>query len=154
MPYFVSTHSRPKAAGGRPAPSAAKQDCFNTQPPEGGWAKIQQLEVAVKVSTHSRPKAAGARLELALLKAFVSTHSRPKAAGKVLSYSAISQFVSTHSRPKAAGYRVQRPLDQALVSTHSRPKAAGLQFRLFAFGGQCFNTQPPEGGWEILTALN
>ena len=55
----VSTHSRPKAAGGRPAPSAAKQDCFNTQPPEGGWAKIQQLEVAVKVSTHSRPKAAG-----------------------------------------------------------------------------------------------
>ena len=34
--------------------------CFNTQPPEGGWAKAErQAEVAKAVSTHSRPKAAG-----------------------------------------------------------------------------------------------
>ena len=35
-------------------------DCFNTQPPEGGWCftYIQAFPVR-EVSTHSRPKAAG-----------------------------------------------------------------------------------------------
>ena len=56
---MVSTRSRPKAAGFSGMPISSFTHCFNTQPPEGGWA----------------------RLELALLKAFVSTRSRPKAAG-------------------------------------------------------------------------
>ena len=34
---FVSTHSRPKAAGGRRRGGAAKPASFNSQPPEGGW---------------------------------------------------------------------------------------------------------------------
>ena len=35
-------------------------DCFNTQPPEGGWPyKAKQPETVATVSTHSRPKAAG-----------------------------------------------------------------------------------------------
>ena len=77
----VSTHSRPKAAApkklhcddlrkvlfqhtaarrrlGRPAPSAAKQNCFNTQPPEGGCMRPPVSYDTVGVSTHSRPKAA------------------------------------------------------------------------------------------------
>ena len=33
----VSTHSRPKAAGGTIARIVRNQECFNTQPPEGGW---------------------------------------------------------------------------------------------------------------------
>ena len=33
--------------------------CFNTQPPEGGWAAPYGKQVAKLVSTHSRPKAAG-----------------------------------------------------------------------------------------------
>ena len=32
---------------------------FNTQPPEGGWEKLETREQANNVSTHSRPKAAG-----------------------------------------------------------------------------------------------
>ena len=37
--FAVSTHSRPKAAG-RPVWRAVGQLCrFNTQPPEGGWAR-------------------------------------------------------------------------------------------------------------------
>ena len=75
----VSTLSRPKAAvtnytraqqvckfqhsaarrrlpsSGRPTASIAS---FNTQPPEGGWAKGKRGGVAVEVSTLSRPKAA------------------------------------------------------------------------------------------------
>ena len=34
-------------------------NCFNTQPPEGGWNKWQFNGKALEVSTHSRPKAAG-----------------------------------------------------------------------------------------------
>ena len=35
-------------------------DCFNSQPPEGGWRTVRAAaEVFADVSTHSRPKAAG-----------------------------------------------------------------------------------------------
>ena len=34
---FVSTHSRPKAAGTTQATTTCAKGCFNTQPPEGGW---------------------------------------------------------------------------------------------------------------------
>ncbi|WP_210400195.1 hypothetical protein, partial [Neisseria sp. HMSC056A04] len=33
----VSTHSRPKAAGGSLNSILFTKGCFNTQPPEGGW---------------------------------------------------------------------------------------------------------------------
>ena len=55
----VSTHSRPKAAGWA---SICRIYCvmsFNTQPPEGGWASGGNWSVIKHVSTHSRPKAAG-----------------------------------------------------------------------------------------------
>ena len=35
--YFVSTHSRPKAAGRRNPWEERWTKCFNSQPPEGGW---------------------------------------------------------------------------------------------------------------------
>ena len=58
-------------------------------------------------------------------------------------------LVSTHSRPKAAGpYSAIRALIQ-VVSTHSRPKAAGANTGTRRAAGRRFNTQPPEGGWEI-----
>ena len=34
----VSTHSRPKAAGGNGADCRRDAACFNSQPPEGGWS--------------------------------------------------------------------------------------------------------------------
>ena len=56
--------------------------------------------------------------------------------------------VSTHSRPKAAGQRGSNNDAAIVVSTHSRPKAAGVylppRHRLLP----CFNSQPPEGGWQ------
>ena len=57
---FVSTHSRPKAAGEDDGNTLIFIDvCFNTQPPEGGWKKNIIRHAIGKVSTHSRPKAAG-----------------------------------------------------------------------------------------------
>ena len=80
---YVSTHSRPKAAGYKTQRQRNLFVCFNTQPPEGGWLlEVDFFVVVGLVSTHSRPKAAGTGrcgLEHGVFK--VSTHSRPKAAG-------------------------------------------------------------------------
>ena len=125
---IVSTHSRPKAAGG--LPDLPNRNFF--------------------VSTHSRPKAAGRYLHSRRHRQAVSTHSRPKAAGSHNSlnatsvlpfqhtaarrrlgnqYAAIIQTaeVSTHSRPKAAGLAFVVKFANMIVSTHSRPKAAGTE---------------------------
>ena len=59
------------------------------------------------------------------------------------------QAVSTHSRPKAAGYLTVGIDVIGAVSTHSRPKAAGLLNTYKLLEMNCFNTQPPEGGWLI-----
>ena len=56
---------------------------FNTQPPEGGWIKVNRGLITIRVSTHSRPKAAGFANSYGVVAADVSTHSRPKAAGPV-----------------------------------------------------------------------
>ena len=40
--YGVSTHSRPKAAGFSSFSNYRLMLCFNTQPPEGGWGKLQR----------------------------------------------------------------------------------------------------------------
>ena len=59
----------------------------------------------IQVSTHSRPKAAGARLELALLKAFVSTHSRPKAAGPK-KWIQLFLFLGFNTQPPEGGWLI------------------------------------------------
>ena len=40
-----------------------------------------------------------------------------------------------------------------MVSTHSRPKAAGSFFKAIGKCPLCFNTQPPEGGWDQPSTL-
>ena len=145
----VSTHSRPKAAGCLCVRRVSLSNCFNTQPPEGGWHIAVQRCCNNVVSTHSRPKAAGLiiippfrvykfqhtaarrRLDLAgwLLDGGngVSTHSRPKAAGIFKIPRLCRNRVSTHSRPKAAGQILSVAFCDRNVSTHSRPKAAGFK---------------------------
>ena len=80
--------------------------CFNTQPPEGGWADEGG---AVGVAGFEFQHTAARRRLVALssgsvTEVWVSTHSRPKAAG--------------YGKPGRRGYHNK-------VSTHSRPKAAG-----------------------------
>ena len=57
--WFVSTHSRLKAAGSNQLRSQPVTSCFNTQPPKGGWATPATIHISARVSTHSRLKAAG-----------------------------------------------------------------------------------------------
>ena len=56
-------------------------------------------------------------------------------------------MVSTHSRLKAAGIAKVELRAEKNVSTHSRLKAAGWCAGIKSGAFQCFNTQPPEGGW-------
>ena len=57
--FGVSTHSRPKAAGFPFSTTCLPLTGFNTQPPEGGWSQAAKAARLIRVSTHSRPKAAG-----------------------------------------------------------------------------------------------
>ena len=123
---FVSTHSRPKAAG-----------------------LISLIIVyPVRVSTHSRPKAAGAHISslpkghamfqhtaarrrlgcstyLISIPFLVSTHSRPKAAGPSWAW-CNACFLCFNTQPPEGGWGVRmRYFWDYCVSTHSRPKAAG-----------------------------
>ena len=100
---FVSTHSRPKAAG------------------------INQHRQYPQryVSTHSRPKAAGTECLHIIVMVAVSTHSRPKAAGKRCGAALNCWSVSTHSRPKAAGASLKSLAPSgfaALISLSSQEK--------------------------------
>ena len=63
---FVSTHSRPKAAGHRDR-AGGSVGSFNTQPPEGGCGGRCRQTRRARVSTHSRPKAAAGSGLLACL---------------------------------------------------------------------------------------
>ena len=64
-------------------PVFLNRECFNTQPPEGGWDEdfIRAASMLAEVSTHSRPKAAGTGFWGKFADQEVSTHSRPKTAG-------------------------------------------------------------------------
>ena len=145
---FVSTHSRPKAAG------------------VGNILSIQ----LIIVSTHSRPKAAGCRNPAIRPSLAVSTHSRPKAAGPksaagrrpkycfntqppeggwvfvVGVFDIDARFQHTAARRRLGSINSQHEA-MPTVSTHSRPKAAGDSGSHSPKKSSSFNTQPPEGGW-------
>ena len=119
-------HTAARRRLGLPNQTEQKNDRFNTQPPEGGWA---QHTPPTKWAWTFQHTAARRRLaqdrEKQHIRDIVSTHSRPKAAGESNGEENGSGEVSTHSRPKAAGYHYSENADTYLVSTHSRPKAAG-----------------------------
>ena len=123
------------------------------------------------VSTHSRPKAAGyyscgifyfrdgfqhtaarRRLDTDYIPALhttISFNTQPPEGGwGFVSKQERAFLVSTHSRPKAAGFIVISLIVGQEVSTHSRPKAAGTVWAIPHWSLPCFNTQPPEGGWD------
>ncbi len=122
----VSTHSRPKAAGIAKNAMQYYLNSFNTQPPEGGWPTGQQNQNQNQEFQHT-----AARRRLALLdksnkcNGVVSTHSRPKAAGP-LHWLELRGFTSFNTQPPEGGWYL--PSSPFLL----RPS---------------FNTQPPEGGW-------
>ena len=142
-----------------------RSECFNTQPPEGGWLYGRDGAVRlILVSTHSRPKAAGYIAQQEFVE-FSSFNTQPPEGGwliKKVVQAEEKQFqhtaarrrldryhiitmtfgaVSTHSRPKAAGFGFYGRGKPRQVSTHSRPKAAGgVLYGQVYIGGQFQHT--------------
>ena len=100
---WVSTHSRPKAAGPDQYGNHYRYICFNTQPPEGGWREWGEKWAEFFKFQHT---AARRRLD-------------------VHSPFCVSEFtVSTHSRPKAAGQK-RHPLYRTQHSFNTQPPEGG-----------------------------
>ena len=124
---------------------------FNTQPPEGGWLPIPSGQ-ALRRSFNTQPPEGGwlfySKKNLVCI---VSTHSRPKAAGVEKTCKKIEEIWFQHT---AARRRLDLPgcfsYGDTIVSTHSRPKAAGKARQCIFKATRCFNTQPPEGGWDLI----
>ena len=83
-----------------------RYQCFNTQPPEGGWV-IDICNLALShVSTRSRPKAAGFSGALLFTTEEVSTRSRPKAAGGWIIFF-LCEISCFNTQPPEGGWAVQ-----------------------------------------------
>ena len=124
--YVVSTHSRPKAAGSTRQIIEPAIQCFNTQPPEGGWVCCF-IRCSCKCSFNTQPPEGGWVCPTSPVSdgyRFQHTAARRRLA-EVRPYYERLVSVSTHSRPKAAGHWGTHVLQLPTVSTHSRPKAAG-----------------------------
>ena len=100
---YVSTHSRLKAAGFPTAATPVGSQSFNTQPPEGGWAKPQSEKQCPSRFNTQPPEGGWIANRSHIKRSHVSTHSRLKAAGPKARHTGIELRVSTHSRLKAAG---------------------------------------------------
>ena len=86
------------------------QKSFNTQPPEGGWADARDFCQKRKVSTHSRPKAAGIqRQDLPKFAVFQHTAARRRLALAIFSVSIMRVFQHTAARRRLAGIKSKPP---------------------------------------------
>ena len=143
---MVSTHSRPKAAGcfnsklicfkgfqhtaarrrlDHDSAKQSRRQCFNTQPPEGGWTGRLKLGSENHVSTHSRPKAAE-NLPVVGIRQRLFQHTAARRRLVLLKFDETTNYAFQHTAAR-------RRLRQACGKT-----------RRFSAS---FNTQPPEGGW-------
>ena len=121
--------------------------CFNTQPPEGGWADGAIPRVGVTVSTHSRLKAAGFDQFSSRNGKFVSTHSRLKAAGTVLHGFFPCRDCFNTQPPEGGWWRAWKRRSGFCRFNTQPPEGGWIAFYIRSWSNISFNTQPPEGGW-------
>ena len=149
-----------------------RRDGFNTQPPEGGWTIAAFFAAIGAVSTHSRPKAAGDGEPVSSKHLLVSTHSRPKAAGPQTAQGFLNQlfqhtaarrrlvpclckrlpsrqFQHTAARRRLAAIERKPDGERKFQHTAARRRLGNERCKFFGYL-YCFNTQPPEGGWDLV----
>ena len=177
---FVSTHSRPKAAGHRDR-AGGSVGSFNTQPPEGGCPKV--LNVASRAKFQHTAARRRLRRSMPPNTPCACFNTQPPEGGcRVGVVGVLGWVVSTHSRPKAAAscrasdyrntpcFNTQPPeggcgwplscTGSVTVSTHSRPKAAELRFlnksgsRLFQHTAARRRLQSRHGQYRVVGGFN
>ncbi len=162
---MVSTHSRPKAAG-LLAPTTRSPKRFNTQPPEGGCT-FEANPVLLSGFNTQPPEGGCPELDIIYQRLkFQHTAARRRLASILIMRPPVHCFntqppeggwskttrrkLASSFQHTAARRRLKFELHMVVgivVSTHSRPKAADIQ-TAFVLRCVCFNTQPPEGGWQ------
>ena len=127
----VSTHSHPKVAATPKELADAVSDSFNTQPPEGGCVQIQTC------LPHSE-----------------GFNTQPPEGGCFADIDDHSNFinVSTHSHPKVAAVGWKTWHAALILFQHTATRRWLLQYLRIRIKIDCFNTQPPEGGCNFVTA--
>ena len=129
----------------------SRPQSFNTQPPEGGWLIYKQNPSIRPEFQHTAARRRLVRADhVGRILSGVSTHSRPKAAGSTPSNASRFCKVSTHSRPKAAGWQIEHVRRSSLFQHTAARRRLGPFGCHFLFSWLCFNTQPPEGGWQTI----
>ena len=139
----------PEGGWARPVVRFKPKWSFNTQPPEGGWAALRLPTCIFLRFQHTaarRRLAAKDRLKSVYIE-FQHTAARRRL-GAVMLARRIAWPVSTHSRPKAAGYRDENAINQ-IKRFNTQPPEGGWHNLFWLSHLFCrFNTQPPEGGWS------
>ena len=145
---YVSTHSRPKAAGACSYTSAFSVWCFNTQPPEGGWIAILKAVLAKAEFQHTAARRRLGRRSFRF-RAKSCFNTQPPEGGWVEDQQAVKRyglFQHTAARRRLAERRMYR---LRLGSFNTQPPEGGWHpCGQESYTRGCFNTQPPEGGWE------
>ncbi len=107
-------------------PTVKAKNCFNTQPPEGGWLLHLPYSFGCQRFQHT-----AARRRLA-----INSQVRQ-----------VVSSVSTHSRPKAAGSAAGMLCPRTERFNTQPPEGGWPEIIARASDDRSFNTQPPEGGW-------
>ena len=120
--------------------------CFNTQPPEGGWSKQNRRTGKPMVFQHT---AARRRLNLHISNPFFLFPFQHTAARRRLTRGSHRQykhpeFQHTAARRRLYYARCRRGRLGKFQHTAARRRLPPSS--LGRFGHGCFNTQPPEGG--------
>ena len=145
---------------------------FNTQPPEGGWmcrtfessryglfqhtaARRRLAHIHQDIQSRLRFQHTAARRRLVPLYTVFARlrrgfNTQPPEGGwmSICFYTITPQPVSTHSRPKAAGFLMQSLLTAHMLFQHTAARRRLATSPYYPHLIQCFNTQPPEGGWR------
>ena len=126
---------------------SSTSSCFNTQPPEGGWAVWVIRFHCFSVSTHSRPKAAGFCWQVRWSWAkFQHTAARRRLGRKLTQCDPGRKFQHTAARRRLVLFE---SISSRFASFNTQPPEGGwfIATTIVSFF-QRFNTQPPEGGWD------
>ena len=148
---YVSTHSRPKAAGHAQTAKPADNRGFNTRPPEGGWKTNTRSSRQRKCFNTQPPEGGWLCENIAYNKTYrVSTHSRPKAAG-ISAWIKWTDDFCFNTQPPEGGWLSSSCLSYPESGFNTQPPEGGWNAARRRFRSlSCFNTQPPEGGWLFI----
>ena len=171
----VSTHSRPKAAGWPSAWLRRLNNCFNTQPPEGGWARKRRTKFRDSCFNTQPPEGGWVDFETRLSmvtgfntqppeggwlrklnQTFIAKLFQHTAARRRLAFSDdLNTYTNLFQHTAARRRLVEIFIRQAcgfVVSTHSRPKAAGLAASFRAFkSAVSTHSRPKAAGRNLQT---